>query len=314
MLKDTTRSNVIAIWFSAAALVIVSMMAFGVAVTMDTGAFLVAMSLVPPLLVVMLWPISGPPMIAEELLDVQRRGSASRLRRKVANVRTLTICAIGVALLGEPASAQEFSRYRTFELGATVASVSTATGVVASQVQTLHERPAVLQEIEWRPSRWSTGTISASSDPVEQMVFSFYNDALYRIVVDYRHGATEGMTNADMIEAIAAVYGAPLAKSVRLPARVPSEVEAASGTAVARWGDTEHAIVLYRTSAYGDALRLIVTALPVDALARTAASQAKRMDEREAPSREIARQKQEQADGVAAAEKARVENKKIFLP
>ena len=230
------------------------------------------------------------------------------------NVRTVAICAFGIALLSQRVGAQEFSRYRTFDLGASVASVSTSTGVVASEVTTLHERPAVLQDLEWRPSRWNTGTVSASTDPVERMVFSFYDDQLYRIVVDYRHERTDGMTNADMIEAISAVYGAPLAKSARPPARVPSEVEAASGAAAARWGDSEHGIVLYRTLSYGEALRLIVTALPVDALARKAASQARRLDEREAPSREIARQKKERADGLAAAEKARVANKKAFLP
>ena len=233
------------------------------------------------------------------------------------NVRTVAICAFGIALLGQRVGAQEFSRYRTFDLDASVASVSTSIGVVASEVKTLHERPAVLQNLEWRPSRWNTGTVSASSastDPVEQMVFSFYDDRLYRIVVDYQRDGTEGMTNADVIEAISAIYGAPLAKSDRSPARVPSEVEAQSGAAVARWGDSEHAIVLYRTSSYGEALRLIVTALPVDALARKAASQARRLDEREAPSREIARQKKERADGLAAAEKARFANKKVFLP
>lgn len=231
------------------------------------------------------------------------------------NARTVTICAFGIALLGQRVGAQEFSRYRTFDLGASVASVSTSTGVVASEVKTLHERPAVLQDLEWRPSRWTAGTASASTDPVERMVFSFYDDRLYRIVVDYGHDGTEGMTNADLIDAISAVYGAPLAKSARSPARVPSEVEAESGAAVARWGDSEHGIVLYRTSSYGEeALRLIVTALPVDALARKAASQARRLDEREAPSREIARQKKERADGLAAAEKARVANKKVFLP
>ena len=232
----------------------------------------------------------------------------------MVNVRTVAICAFGIALLGQRVGAQEFSRYRTFDLGASVASVSTSTGVVASEVKTLRERPAVLQDLEWRPSRWNTGTVSASADPVEQMVFSFYDDRLYRIVVDYRHDGTEGMTNADLIEAISAVYGVPLAKSPRSPARVASEVEAESGAVVARWGDSEHAIVLYRTSLYGEALRLIVTALPVDALARKAVSQARRLDEREAPNREIARQKRERADGLAAAEKARVANKKVFLP
>lgn len=230
------------------------------------------------------------------------------------NARTVAICAFAVALLGQRVDAQEFSRYRTFDLGASLASVSASAGVAASEVKTLHERPSVLQDLEWRPSRWNAETASASTDPVEQMVFSFYDDRLFRIVVDYGHDGTTGMTNADLIEAISAIYGAPLVRSARAPARLPSEVETASGTVVARWGDREHAIVLYRTSSYGEALRLIVTALPIDALARKAESQARRLDERDAPSRELARQKKERADGLAAAEKARVANKKVFLP
>jgi hypothetical protein len=229
------------------------------------------------------------------------------------NARTVTICAFAVALLGQHLEAQEFSRYRTFDLGASVASVSTATGVPMTEVKTLHERPAVLRDLEWRPSRWSAGTVSASTDPVEQMVFSFYDDRLFRIVVDYGQEGTDGLTNADLIEAISAIYGPPLAKGAGAT-RVPSEVEADSGAVVARWGDKEHALVLYRTSSSRQALRLIVTALPVDMLARKAEIQARRLDEQQAPSREIARQKKARADELAAAEKARVANKKVFQP
>ena len=74
MLKHMTRSKLIVIWFSAVALVVVSVIAFGVAVTMGTGALLLVMCLVPPLLVMMLWPTGGPPTIAEVLHDAQERG------------------------------------------------------------------------------------------------------------------------------------------------------------------------------------------------------------------------------------------------
>lgn len=73
MLKHLTRSKVIIIWFSVVALVVVSLFAFGVAVTIGTGALLLAMCLVPPLLVLMLWPTGGPPTIAEVLHDAQGR-------------------------------------------------------------------------------------------------------------------------------------------------------------------------------------------------------------------------------------------------
>jgi hypothetical protein len=230
------------------------------------------------------------------------------------NARTLTICAFGIALLAQRVDAQDLSRYRTFELGSSLAAVSTLTAVAASDAKTMHQRPAVLQDLEWRPLRWTIGSVSESTDPVAQMVFSFYNDQLFRIVVDYGPASTEGLTDRDMIEAISAIYGTPLAKSTRAAARWPSLLESESGAPVARWGDAEHVVVLYRTDSYRQALRLIVTALPLDGLARKAETQAMRMDDQEAPRREIARQKKELADGLAAAEKARVANKKIFKP
>jgi hypothetical protein len=253
-------------------------------------------------------------MIVTTTRDSRRRGAPLKGSVSMMTARALTICAFGVALLGQRVDAQDFSRYRTFDLGVGLAAVSTSTGVAASEAKIVRERPAVLQDLEWRPSRWNSGTGVSSTDPVEQMVFSFYDDQLFRIVVDYSHDGTQGMTDADVIEAIAAVYGAPLAKSPRAAARVPTEVETASGLPIARWGDADHSVVLYRTSTYGRALRLIVTALPLDSLARKAEARARHLDDQEGPRREVARQKKEQADLLAAAEKARIANKKIFLP
>jgi hypothetical protein len=83
---------------------------------------------------------------------------------------------------------------------------------------------------------------------------------------------------------------------------------------VARWGDATHTVVLYRTSSYRTGFRLIVTDQALDDLARKATIQAVRLDDQEAPRREVARLKKEQDEGRAAAEKARVVNKKVFRP
>ena len=73
MLKHMTRSKLLTIWFSAVVVVVVSVIALGVAVSVDTGVLLLAMCLVPPLLVMMLWPTGGPQTIAEVLHDAQER-------------------------------------------------------------------------------------------------------------------------------------------------------------------------------------------------------------------------------------------------
>jgi hypothetical protein len=92
-----------------------------------------------------------------------------------------------------------------------------------------------------------------------------------------------------------------------------SRIEEESGTPIARWGGAEYAVVLYR-AAYASGFRIIVTSPRLEALARTAAAAAMRLDEREAPQREIARQKKEAEDTRASHAKARLANKAAFRP
>jgi len=227
--------------------------------------------------------------------------------------RTLAICALGIVCSTQAVEGQSLSQYRNFELKSNLASVSALAGVQPSTARVIHQRPAVLQELEWRPSRWVSGSTTASNDPVERTFFSFYNDQLFRIIVDYGNAQTAGMTGPDMVQAITAVYGAALPRTSR-PTGVPSRIDVESGSAISRWGDSEHAIVLYQTTSYNSSYRLVVTDTRLDDLARKAAAQAVQLDDQEAPAREIARQKKEQEDGRAAAEKARATNKEVFRP
>lgn len=242
----------------------------------------------------------------------------------MTTARTLAACAFGVALLAGGASAQELlvarplgpqslSHYRDFTLKSSVTMVSAAAGIAASTAKTVHQRPAVLQDLELRPSRWMSGSATTSSDPVEQIVFSFCDDQLFRIVVDYARDRTQGMTDADMVEAIAEVYGAP-GKRLAAASRVRSDVETESGSPVARWGDADSTIVLYRTSTFADGFRLIVTDSALDRRATKATLDAARLDERDAPRVELARQKKELDDSRVVAAKARAANKGKFRP
>jgi len=230
--------------------------------------------------------------------------------------RTRAIAVLGIVFSTHGLAGQglsQSSQYRNFNLGSDLASVSTLAGVAPAGAKTVHQRPAVLQDLEWRPSAWTRESTSISTDPVQTIVFSFYNDQLFRVVVDYSYDRTEGMTDADMIEAIGAVYGTPV-KRIPGPVRLASRADTESGSPVARWGDAEHAVVLYRVPGYRQRFRLIVTASALDDLAGKAAIQATRLDEQEAPSREIARQQKERDDGRTAAEKARLTNKALFRP
>jgi hypothetical protein len=235
-------------------------------------------------------------------------------KRQLTNAGATILCACAIVGLTSGIHGQKLAQYRDFALGSDLASVSALAGIDPADAKIIHQRPAVLQDLEWRPSRWIAGSNAASTDPVEKIVFSFYNDQLFRVLVDYGADRTEGMTSADMVEAVSAVYGVRVARSSRETARAPSQLESESGSSLARWGDGEHAVVLYQTSSYGAAYRLIVTDTRLNGLARKAEAQAVRLDDHEAPAREIARQKKERDDGRAAAAKARAANKGVFRP
>ncbi|MGE0448852.1 MAG: hypothetical protein AB7Q29_04640 [Vicinamibacterales bacterium] len=225
--------------------------------------------------------------------------------------RRLAIGCVGLLLCAQLLYAQPGPRYRQFQLGGDLSSVSALTGVAVSEVKTVHERPALIQELQWRLPYAATASSALAADPVRQIAFSFFSDQLFRIVIDYELERTKGMTDADMIEAISSAYGA---MSEMPDASLDSSQTAQeSWRAVARWGDADASVVLYRSS-YGSAFRMIVTSLPLDALARAAAAEAVRLDERDAPSRETARQQKVADDARAAQEKARLANKAGFRP
>lgn len=56
-----------------------------------------------------------------------------------------------------------------------------------------------------------------------QIAFGFYNDQRFRLIIDYGRDQTEGMTDADMVEAISTMYGATV-KQGRLQTLMNREV------------------------------------------------------------------------------------------
>jgi hypothetical protein len=188
------------------------------------------------------------------------------------------------------------------------------TGVAESELKPIHQRPAVIAELTWRPRYGARRPPDGDSESVEQMVFDFYDGRLFRMTVDYDRKQTEGLTDADMIEAISTVYGSP-AKPVAPRGRQSAARSSHDlGTRLAEWGDESRSVALYRRSTYAINFTLVMTAEPVAALARTAASRAAVLDAREAPQREADRQKKEADDRRAAEDKARLTNKPIFRP
>ena len=90
------------------------------------------------------------------------------------------------------------------------------------------------------------GSNETQTDPVEQIAFSFYNDQLFRMVIDYDRQRTRGMTDADMVRA-------PF-RGVRARWRNPNRSDPGdcvrdrlhAGVPISRWGTDDYSVVLFR--------------------------------------------------------------------
>lgn len=145
--------------------------------------------------------------------------------------------------------AQDLSKYRHFTLGMSLTKLLERTDQTMTDVKMVYGRPALIQELTWWPP--SVPGTSPRSDSVEQILFSFYNGALFKISVTYDRPSTEGLTEEDMVKSISAKYG---------PATIaPPEIDSPTSDRynskpkpVASWEDAEYSFSLVRSS-FGDA-------------------------------------------------------------
>ena len=217
----------------------------------------------------------------------------------------LTMTAASAPGVGAP----DLSRYRNFQFGETLPALAKQAGLDLSDVKLIHERPAVIQELEW--PIWLGAGSTPQTDPVKTILFSFYNGELFRIVVNYDQDETEGLTTGDMIDAISAKYGTATKPASTMSAFSSTQVYNDGELIIARWEDSQYSFNLYRSASqptYG----MIAFSKKVDALARTATAQAIRLDAQGAPQREIKRQQLEDEKNREALEKARQVNKCNF--
>jgi hypothetical protein len=216
------------------------------------------------------------------------------------------------AVLSTPMiDAQDLSRYREFRFGMDLLAVAKQSDVKLSETRVVHQRPAMIQELEW----WPQHSLAASpqADSVKEVLFSFYNGELFRIVVHYDPYWTQGLTNDDMVEAISATYGTATRPAAKMISFSSSQGYNDSEKVMARWEDSQHSFNLFR-STYQPTFGMVVFSKRLDALARLAIVETIRFDEQEAPQREIERERKEDQADRAAQEKARPANKVKFRP
>lgn len=207
-----------------------------------------------------------------------------------------------------PAWAVDLSKYRNFELGTDLPTIAKQVGSSPSQARVIHRRPALIQDLAWRPSALGS---SSQNESAQEVVFSFFDGELFRITTSYDRYGTEGLTVDDLIQAVSATYG-----TSEQPAATAKNVQGVYGDqdeVVARWQDSKYCFDLIR-SAYGPSFRLTGVLKRLQAPVQAAITEARRLDDQEAPQREAARIASEEEVAGAKLEKARLANKPKFRP
>jgi hypothetical protein len=229
----------------------------------------------------------------------------------MTSIQTMAVASIGALLCAHPLAAQTPFQYRQYTLGSSVTSVLTTSKTRDDGAKTLHERPAHIQELEWRAPYVLSGTMLA--DPVRDILFGFYDDQLYQVVVTYDRDRVEGLTNDDVIESISSTYGVPLLRHAQVARNVLPGATPAETTVVAEWEDAASVLSLTRDT-YSPRYQLVLVSKVLHPRAVAAIKEALRLDTEEAPQRELNQRTKDVADARVASQKARVLNKAAFKP
>src|SRR5260370_40237167 len=153
--------------------------------------------------------------------------------------------------------------HHNFSFGMTGAYPSKQTDQKPTNAAVVHERPALIEELTWLlPQPYGS---SRPAESVDQILFSFYNGALYRMLVTYEDSATKGLTEEDMIRVVSAKYGVatrPVATVVNFPMK-PSDK--ATERVIERWEDSQYSLNLFRS--YVNTLPSVMFSKELDAQA-----------------------------------------------
>jgi hypothetical protein len=155
------------------------------------------------------------------------------------------LAAVAILTSASVIHAQDLSKYRSFSFGASLANVSKQVNRQPIDAEVIHKQPALIEELTWYPPA-SADDSSRPAEPVDRVLFSFYNGALYRMLVIYESSAVAGLTDADMIAVVSAKYGVatrPVA-DVNFPTNPSYRT---TEKVIARWEDSQYSFNLFRT-------------------------------------------------------------------
>src|SRR6266853_3047064 len=160
---------------------------------------------------------------------------------------------------------QDLSKYQNFSFGMRLADLSKQLDQKPAEAKLIHERPAGIQELTWWPPL-ASGTRLA--EPVRQILFSFYDGELYRILVTYDRYVTEGLTADAMVRTMSAKYGTATRPTGEIS--FPTNETGEYGTTekvIVRWEDSRYSFNLFR-SPQSKTFGLVMFSKRLDAQAR----------------------------------------------
>ncbi len=189
------------------------------------------------------------------------------MRSLGASAHRSMLVAAGLAASATLAAAQGPARYRSYAMGDSVLAISRQIGLPVADAHSMPAVAGAVQELRWHARHVHPGAVS-SGDPVDRLVFSFYEHRLFRIVVDYAPHRTAGMTEEDMVLAVSRLYGAPLRPTL-LPSEDDLRRTRRAETVVARWARGDQSVALLSIEGQ-TAFRIIVVSPALQALARAA--------------------------------------------
>ena len=73
MLKEISRTRLVGFWFGAVAVIIAGVVTTGVNIATSTAALLLAMCVVPPAIMLLVWRGTPPPTVGELLYSVHNQ-------------------------------------------------------------------------------------------------------------------------------------------------------------------------------------------------------------------------------------------------
>ncbi len=218
--------------------------------------------------------------------------------------RSITNLSFLLLLFSPLLSGTDLSAYRGFHFGMSLNAAVKHSGMDASEVTVMHQRPALIQELKWRPSRF---VAFGDKDPVDQVEFGFLDGQLFRIVVDYDGEKIAGLTTDDLIDGISAQYGTATRPGMK--AVLPSQFSDEKAQVLARWEDADYSLNLVQLP-YSPTVKIVIFQKVLNARAEAAIAEGIRLDTEEAPG--LAKLQEQNAK--TALDRSRLVNKASFRP